>query len=633
MATLLARPEDVPSREPTPAPAHLTLNTSLQGQPTAVPNKHIPFCSPGPDPDEAFPSTPQTPPSTNSFYTVSSLLDPPSKYKQLNADPPVYALTASQLSSALDSIATQPLPDPKQVFPWLHGIHIENQLQLAYFSARQRSVPPTPTAFRAVTIVKAGGGLSDSRLKGAIAPEELLANAGDVSTVPVFREVDPRVGFSVRNFQIQAAKIAQISDIVVYGDDATPRSEVEQLTAAISAAQRAWLEHNDETGKFNTFLVNDSFSKVQAQCSELVAVDAKGALTGEILDFAFQERLEMCALSKASEIAQNVWLGPTPDPRLFGTAAFVQDETLYDIMIEANDFGRIPDQHTLSGIESFFKNKKGQPRQVQLEFPASGSMSVQSSSDGDVKKLIDFCAWLFSATTSSGNASRRPKILLHCADGYTETSLLGLAYTMYATGKPLDEAWIYLHRDQQRNFFAYPSDKLFLLSIQERLLKASPAKREELPAIGPCAWLDSMDGSLPSRILPYLYLGNLNHAQNPAMLKQLGISRILSIGEPIKWSDDQVKAWGAENFVFIDKVQDNGVDPLTCEFDRCLAFIGKCDYESSLQVLAAASNAVAEKAKADGHATLVHCRVGVSRSATICIAEVMKELGISFPRA
>jgi len=65
--------------------------------------------------------------------------------------------------------------------------------------------------------------------------------------------------------------------------------------------------------------------------------------------------------------------------------------------------------------------------------------------------------------------------------------------------------------------------------------------------------------------------------------------------------------------LYIDRVQDNGVDPLTDEFEKCLKFI--------------------ERGKLDGTATLVHCRVGVSRSATICIAEVMKEHGLSFPRA
>ncbi len=40
-----------------------------------------------------------------------------------------------------------------------------------------------------------------------------------------------------------------------------------------------------------------------------------------------------------------------------------------------------------------------------------------------------------------------------------------------------------------------------------------------------------------------------------------------------------------------------------------------------------------DRGKANGIATLVHCRVGVSRSATICIAEIMRSLGLSFPRA
>ncbi|KXN86091.1 Dual specificity protein phosphatase PPS1 [Leucoagaricus sp. SymC.cos] len=42
---------------------------------------------------------------------------------------------------------------------------------------------------------------------------------------------------------------------------------------------------------------------------------------------------------------------------------------------------------------------------------------------------------------------------------------------------------------------------------------------------------ERFDGSFPSRVLPFLYLGNLNHATNAYMLHALGITHVVSVGE------------------------------------------------------------------------------------------------------
>lgn len=47
-------------------------------------------------------------------------------------------------------------------------------------------------------------------------------------------------------------------------------------------------------------------------------------------------------------------------------------------------------------------------------------------------------------------------------------------------------------------------------------------------------WFDDkrFDG-FPSRILPFLYLGNLEHAGNASMLKSLNITHVVSVGESL----------------------------------------------------------------------------------------------------
>ncbi|KAF2753845.1 dual specificity protein phosphatase-like protein PPS1 [Pseudovirgaria hyperparasitica] len=626
MAAIVARSPALPSRTATPPP-HLTLNTSTRGTPAPVPNKHLPFCSPGPTPRRGLETPPASPPTKNAIIESSSVLYPPDNFTHIFKEPPIYSIDAKKVVEAVEQFSSQPLPDTKQVFPWLHGLHAENQMQLAFFVQRKKALRRTPKCIRGITIVKAGGDLNHSKLKGAIAPEELLVSHNLYDSQASFIECDPKDGFSVRNFQIQIAKMAAVSDIIVYGDSITPSRQVINLAKQISLAQIAWRERHVAAGAepqvFNTFAVTDSYDIFEANYGSVVAIDSKGKTTGQTIDFFHRERFEMCVMSKASEISKGVYLGPTPDQMLECSPG----ESDYDVLIEASDLAHVSETSTLNAALKSSQDQGQWP--LHLDFLSSGSILPPTWSHMEVDGLMEMCKWIYEFVHEQDefiNDSKdedgdnimmsrlnlKRKVLIHCADGYTESSLLGLAYFMYAEGLTVHEAWIKLHVEKGRNFFAYPTDVALLKAIQPRILSESPRWKGEITSIQDPKWLARIDGSLPSRILPYMYLGNLGHANNPDMLKELGIKRILSVGEPINWAREE-NSWPTENLLYIDRVQDNGVDPLTEEFDKCLRFI--------------------ERGKQDGSATLVHCRVGVSRSATICIAEVMSELGLSFPRA
>ncbi|KAF3483175.1 pps1 dual specificity phosphatase [Arthroderma uncinatum] len=475
-----------------------------------------------------------------------------------------------------------------------------------------------PKCLRSITLVKVGGDLTKSKIRGAVAPDEILAGSS-------FIDADPTEGFSVRNFHIQAAKLAAISDIIVYGDDDVSEESILSVAVDISTAQEEWMRRYDpgqESRLFNTFVVSTSFQEIEEQHPNIVAINQNGAISGQVMDFFLWERLEMYSMSQASEISNNVWQGPTPDLSYDMGGLPAAD---YDILIETHDGASIPDSRYLTKISS--QLHKG-PHHI--EFPSSGSIMASAWSQLEVYDFIATCRWIYQLANpisqdepSEGEDGDIPmrtvpakprKVFIHCGDGYTESSLLALAYFMYAEGAPVHEAWLRLHCEKKRNFFAYPSDVTFLLGIQQKLLCESPNPKGRQLTYRPSPnWMTKMDGSLPSRILPYMYLGNLAHATNPELLWSLGIRRVLSVGEPVSWMAEEVEKWGAENLLLINEVQDNGIDPLTQELERCLEFI--------------------ENGKLQGTATLVHCRVGVSRSATICIAEVMKSMNLSFPRA
>ncbi|KAF8241977.1 hypothetical protein K440DRAFT_620077 [Wilcoxina mikolae CBS 423.85] len=599
--------------------------------PMHIPNKHmqssdlngVMFASPV--------TPPASPPMNMTLVTdvnnrMESLLHPPEDYVGLCNSPPIYAIDAQGLAAAVSFTSRQPLPDIDQLFPWAHGLHPDNSLQLSFFYARKKSARRTPTCYRGICIVRVGRDFTKSRLKGSIIPEEILPPNPQT---PGFLCVDPREGFGVRNFHIQVGKFTGLSDIVVYGDDDTDFSEVMRVAKRISAAQihyRAQCQVGSGRGfpKYSTFVVESAFSVFENLFPEMVTVDSKGNLTGNVVEFCHWERMEMCSMSKASEISNNVWLGSTADIRQNNDSK----EHKWGVLIEACDLAQMPSPETLRELLEEVDQSKSQ---LFLEFPGSGSISKSNWSRHEVCAVVDTCRWIHAVANgefSEGKydtdgdhrmpaAPREPrKILIHCTDGYTETSLLSLAYLMFAEVLPVHDAWIKLHTEKNRNFFAYDKDLAFLRYVEGTLLDAGAQNRGQnsvRPKTGPPAWLYRMDGSLPSRVLSYMYLGNLLHANNCGLLHALGIKRVLSIGEEVTWSNEEIIAFGKDKMMTVRDLQDNGCDPLEYQFRHCLEFI--------------------DDGRRLNEPILVHCRVGVSRSATICIAEVMRSLRLSLPRA
>ncbi|KAE8149307.1 hypothetical protein BDV25DRAFT_3905 [Aspergillus avenaceus] len=618
MATVVVQQQTL--RHSTPPPTAISPSLNLNRNPSPIPNKHIPVCPAGPTPVAPQSVSPAS--REDVADQTSSLLYPPNGYKQLSTSPPVYSIDAVSLASALEYWASQPLPDSSKVFPWLHGLHPENHVQLGFFTNRKRALRRIPRVWRGITIIKVGGDLTAARLKGAVSVDEVLTPSS-----AEFLAVDPREGFSVRNFQIQTAKLAALSDVVVYAEDGGTQKQLLEVAERVAAAQHRWRAKNDPDQTlpvYNTFVLTSTFSEVEQRTPDIVAINSRGQLTGQVTDFFQWERWEMCDMSRASEFSTNIWQGPTPDYLLRPGSFEPTTGEYFDVLIEASDLASLPGPRLLAQL-----NKQLDDGPQRLEFPSSGSILPPSGDDREVDDLVNTVRWLYylanpeepdNRPDADGDilmeiAAKKPrKILIHCPDGYTESSLLVIAYLMFAEGLSAPEAWLRLHCDKKRNFFAYPYDVTFLNAVQGRLLYESPATKANcLTGAASPPWFKGFDGSLPSRILPYMYLGNITHANNPEMLWELGIRRILSIGESVSWNSYEVAKMGAENIMHITQVQDNGIDPLTQEFNRCLEFI--------------------RKGKDDGTATLVHCRVGVSRSATICIAEVMASLGLSFPRA
>lgn len=333
----------------------------------------------------------------------------------------------------------------------------------------------------------------------------------------------------------------------------------------------------------------------------------------------------------------------------------------FSICIEAHDLADMPLPSTLTlARETLNDLKDGQmpSKMIHFDMHATGVPNEKSEFDAFYARLYQLLQFM------EDQAAHDRRVLIHCSDGYTESSLLALTWIMYHCKLQLPEAYLYLQRI--RSFFVYAADVPTLRRIEHMLfedhdsiepqpkrkkstttadaseaikrlsvggvnsndnadseedeedneeykqdqhtetpvtppIKAdhrqllddayintisntdidekipdniyrqsqlSPTKEEE--RLFPWFYSPRFEGSFPSRILPFLYLGNLNHATNPAMLKALNITHVVSVGEK---ADLDTNAF---ELLFLDNLYDDGIDSIQSRLTNVLDFVGKC---------------------------------------------------------
>lgn len=306
---------------------------------------------------------------------------------------------------------------------------------------------------------------------------------------------------------------------------------------------------------------------------------------------------------------------------------------------------------------------------LYIEFPGSGLIQPGSlSEDGVVSmlKLLQLLRYFIQV--------KKQDVFVFCYDGFSGLSTLTIALGLFRSDncECVEDVMLSLmgkvdklcfSRDELRLYF-YRSDLEFLKHINhyiqaaksvdvdsKKLISAIPKPKMKLPDPQSGDWFKpKKDNNFPSKIIDNLYLGSLAQASSLTVLRSLGIRKIVSMGEKTSWLDQlgvkfdfEEHEPGTETIAPIFQYDGSSVYVVNIENRiaeypelETVVYVHKVhdDGRDSIWPLLVGpqtvQDAVLGPEPSQSPTTLVHCRIGVSRSASVVIATLMKYHHMSF---
>lgn len=308
--------------------------------------------------------------------------------------------------------------------------------------------------------------------------------------------------------------------------------------------------------------------------------------------------------------------------------------------------GNLIDYNYLSNVNHNFKliincNEYGKiPKTINTytEFPSSGYMNF------DYLNLADIINFVNLLKTIKSLVDNDEQIFIFSFDGFTGLTLLTLAIGLMIEDCNLEDLILSIYKTNEIKLYFFKDDLIFLKKFekfinyskkQDGLVKfINYNELEQTKLSNEYDWFNfNKDNNFPCKIYKSLYLGSLNHASSKTILNCMKINKIVSIGELPSWVDlsnqtpifkhsngqsDDIRIYdikindpnmpNLQSLLFIENIKDDGKDSI-------FPLLTKLPNHIQLKYLQNPNQSIK---------TLYHCKIGVSRSASLVIASLMK---------